>query len=280
MARSRKNLVGQKFNRWTVISFDKISNNNTYWICKCECGTQKSVEQYSLTHGKSKSCGCLNLEKLRGRFIDLTGQKIGKWSVICKAENNGKKIYWHCRCECGTERDVAAGNLLNRESLSCGCTRNENTSIANSTHGLSQTRLYQCYHSMMARCYDIKNQSYIRYGAKGITVCPEWQGKNGFTNFAEWALSHGYADNLTLDRYPNQKGNYEPKNCRWATPKQQANNFSRNVLITKDGETHTMREWCDKLGLNYYMVASRYENGWDEDKLLIPPTRKAWNRKE
>lgn len=215
-----------------------------------------------------------------GKAIDLTNQKIGKWTVLYQVENRGKNRFWRCRCECGTEKDVRAGNLLQHISLSCGCARNENTSKANSTHGLSQTRLYQCYHAMVKRCFDTNDKSYKRYGAKGITVCPEWLGEHGFERFAEWALSHGYTDFLTLDRYPNQKGNYEPSNCRWATAKQQANNFSRNVLITKDGETHTMREWCEMLGLNYWMVASRYENGWDEDKLLIPPTRKAWNRKE
>ena len=166
-----------------------------------------------------------------GSFIDLTNQQIGKWTVLYRADNKNNRIYWHCQCECGTIRDVSAGNLLNDTTQCCGCTRAENTSKANSKHHLAHTRIYYCYHSMINRCYKQTNKSYYRYGAKGIKVCDEWLGEHGFENFTKWAFANGYTDELTLDRYPNQKGNYEPSNCRWATYKMQANNFSRNILI-------------------------------------------------
>lgn len=98
-------------------------------------------------------------------------------------------------------------------------------------------------------------------------------GAHGFENFAEWSFLNGYDEGLTLDRYPNQKGNYEPSNCRWVTNKQQSNNRKSNVYITRDGITHTMSEWCDILGMNYGTVNSRRQNGWDEDKLFDPPKR-------
>lgn len=271
-------ITGEKFNRWTVLGFDRKEGKIRYWLCQCDCGTKRSIEQYSLVHGLSKSCGCLIIDNLKERFVDLTGKKIGKWTVLYKAENHGNHIFWHCICECGTERDVAASNLLSETSTSCGCKRIETTKISNSTHGMRYSRLYSIYRGMIGRCTKENNKSYEKYGAKGITVCQEWQGENGFVNFAEWALSNGYEEDLTLDRYPNQDGNYEPSNCRWATYKQQANNVRKNVLITKDGVTHTMSEWCEILGLSYHMVASRHKNGWDEDKLLIPPVRKS--RKE
>jgi len=65
---------------------------------------------------------------------------------------------------------------------------------------------------------------YYRYGGRGIKVCKEWQK---FTVFYKWALESGYQDNLTIDRI-NNDGNYEPKNCRWSTPKEQAANRTNN----------------------------------------------------
>ena len=102
-------------------------------------------------------------------------------------------------------------------------------------HGLSKTRLYNIYSGMKQRCYNHNNQHYQWYGGKGITICNEWLGDNGLQNFFEWSLSHGYNENLTIDRLDSSKG-YSPDNCQWITSsvnsgKAHMSNSKNNIAI-------------------------------------------------
>lgn len=87
-------------------------------------------------------------------------------------------------------------------------------------HGMSRTRLHQCWRDMKQRCRNPKNQFYYCYGGRGITYCNEWEE---FIPFMRWALANGYDETLTLERI-NNDGNYEPNNCTWATQQEQSLN--------------------------------------------------------
>ena len=130
---------------------------------------------------------------------------------------------------------------------------------------VSGTRLYIIWQGMKQRCYDASCNCYPRYGGRGVTICEEW--RNGSEAFQAWALSHGYREDLTIDRI-DVNGNYEPGNCRWATWKEQANNTRRNRYITYNEVTHTLTEWADIFGINYGTLRSRLDNGWSVERAL------------
>lgn len=124
-------------------------------------------------------------------------------------------------------------------------------------------RLYKIYLHMKDRCYDINNNDYHRYGARGIKICDEWL--NDFMNFYNWAINNSYQDDLTIDRTDNND-DYKPSNCTWATKKQQARNTRRNRMITINGETRCLVEWCEILNLNYNKTKRRLHRGWSIER--------------
>lgn len=264
-------LTGQRFGRLVVESFAGRVNKRSYWNCICDCGNKHTVRADILKRGDSQSCGCYNSDYHKKYAKDLTGQRFGYWTVLYRAENKGDRAAWYCRCDCGTERVVSSALLLSGESLSCGCYNRKMSSIKGSTHGMSGTRIYSIYQGMKDRCYNPNNKKYHLYGGRGIKVCDEWLGEQGFIHFMKWALDNGYDKSLSIDRYPNKDGNYEPSNCRWATYEEQSNNLKTNHLVTYKGETHTIAEWSKITGINKNTLWYRVQNSWSEDRIFSPP---------
>lgn len=198
-----------------------------------------------------------------GQIIDLTGKKFGKLTVIKISSNREKNgsLRWICKCECGNVKEIRGSHLKSGLTTSCGCKtkifRDKNT---------KNIPLYATRATMIARCYNPHNQKYKRYGARGITVCEEW--RKSFLSFYTWAHENGYRKGLTLDRI-NNDGNYEPSNCRWATPKQQANNASFNRIIEYNGEKHNLCEWSAITGVKRETIAHRLNKGWETGKALF-----------
>lgn len=209
-------------------------------------------------------------------FIDLTGQRFGRLTVISRAENNAQnKAMWNVRCDCGVEKIVSRANLRNGTIVSCGCYARDLHKKQHLKHGESKknkrTRLYVIWCDMRQRCYKKTAIDYERYGWRGIKVCEEWLGTNGYQNFKEWALSNGYAENLTIDRIDNN-GNYNPSNCRWITIQEQANNRRSNHILEFNGKRQTISQWSREFGVSKHLLYSRVVRlGWSVEKALTTP---------
>lgn len=160
------------------------------------------------------------------RRIDITGQRFGRLTVLKRTVNYSKNSVWLCRCECGRTKMVQFGHLRNQLIRSCGCLQRE--LLINGgprlTHGArrfhNSTREYNSWCNMLARCYNNNHHKYHLYGALGVKACKRW--RSSFENFL--ADMGPRPKGKTLDRHPNPYGDYEPDNCRWATPKEQAQN--------------------------------------------------------
>lgn len=137
-------------------------------------------------------------------------------------------------------------------------------------HGLRNHRLYHIWIGMKQRCENPKSSFFRLYGQRGIAVCPEW---HDFMTFYKWAISHGYSENLSIDRIDND-GNYEPQNCRFANAVTQARNKGNNRLLEHNGEVRCLAEWSEITGIPIPTIGLRIDRGWKiDDALTVKPSK-------
>lgn len=267
-----KDLLGKQYGDLKIIeklgSREKRGRNEIYWKCKCICGNEIELTTDMLSRGK-KNCGCKNPKNK-----NLIGEKFGRLTVINYiSKDKNKQRIWLCKCDCGNEKMVPTKYLTSGDTKSCGCllsdTSREYYSKLNLTHGMTHTKLHIKWQGMIDRCYRKTTNGYENYGGRGIKVCNEWTDKeNGFINFYNWAIKSGYKDGLTIDRI-DANGDYKPNNCRWATFKEQNNNKRNNCFLEYNGERHTLKEWSEKLNLNYDTIRCRKSKGWNNHEILF-----------
>lgn len=125
-----------------------------------------------------------------------------------------------------------------------------------------------CWTLMKSRCYNPRDKNYQVYGGSGITVCDRWRA-----SFDDFLADVGPRPSLlhSLDRYPNQSGNYEPGNVRWATQKQQTRNMRTNHLVSAFGKTQCLADWATELGLKQGQIQNRLRLGWSIERLFTEP---------
>ena len=204
---------------------------------------------------------------------DLTGQKFGRLTATHIAEKAGKSrgLNWAVSCDCGAQKTVRACALLSGATQSCGCHRREVAKKAGDrsrTHGQSKDSIYNIWDSMHQRCTNPNRKDFVKYGARGISVCERWKEFHNF--FADMGDKPA---GMSLDRVDNSKG-YSPENCRWATAKQQNRNQSSNVNITFNGETMCINAWAEKTGINEITLHARLQMyRWPVARALTTPVK-------
>lgn len=248
---------GDRFNSLSILEEVQVEKGKKRrFRCQCDCGNVIEVNLNNLTSGHVKSCGKCNYKEIK------IGDVFSHWTVIGDfirdEKSHHKKYLCECDCENKTHKYVDEHNLKKGKSISCGCVTAEVNRKRMTKHSGVGTRLFTIWVSMRDRCNNPNNHAYKNYGGRGISICPEW---DEYVVFKEWALSHGYTDELTIDRI-NVNGNYEPANCRWATTKEQGFNRRNNVRITYNGETHTISEWAEITGIRRQLISARYHNGY------------------
>lgn len=209
----------------------------------------------------------------------LVGEVDGVLKIIAfeglKLTNTGHHVsMYRVKClHCGQEQILSLSSLRRNTGTGCWYCR-----IGRRTHGESDTRLYNIWEKIKGRCFNDTDAAYSRYGGRGITMCDEWNGENGYINFRAWALSNGYKRHLSIDRI-NNDGNYEPSNCRWADRFTQANNKRNNTIIICDGKSLTLAEWSRETGIKSHTIHARLKAGWSAEKALYTKAREQKARK-
>lgn len=163
---------------------------------------------------------------------------------------------WRCLCVCGTLTDVATAKLNGGRTQSCGCLHKEVIRQTPKTHGMRDSREYQSWAHMKYRCHNPNYPRYALWGGRGITVCERWR-----EDFSAFFADMGPCPaGMTIDRIDNNKG-YEPGNCRWATPKEQANNLRTTRRVTFEGQEKTISEWAETWGCSRDAIKLRLKRG-------------------
>lgn len=190
-----------------------------------------------------------------------TGYRFGRLVVEAVYRSSNRRGFTiRVRCRCGKKKTIRASVFRDGRAKSCGCGTGWHK------HGMSRSNEYAIWANMIDRCLNSRNSSYARYGGRGIRVCSAW--RESFENFyrdvgPRPSLKH------SLDRFPDNNGNYEPGNIRWATRREQQNNTSRNRFITTRGLTLTVAEWARRSGNLQAVISDRLDKNWDVDRAIF-----------
>lgn len=198
-----------------------------------------------------------------GNLRSLEGKNFGNLLVLGRAGRAKGRVLWRCRCSCGAEVDVPAPRLYQGRQKSCGQAHRYRQPF-NELVRMEQS----CWRAMLERCYNEKNPAFKNYGGRGIRVHSKWR-----KDFQQFVADIGPrpSDKHSLDRYPDNNGDYEPSNVRWATAKQQARNTRVTVRVMIDGVSVPLIDYANKVGVNNQMLKRRLKRGWKlEDALTMP----------
>lgn len=197
------------------------------------------------------------------------GDRFGRLVILDIVLDRKSRVYrCLCRCDCGIEGRFQLSNIRRGATRSCGCYRREVTAARDTVHAMFGTPTYRAWTNMRRRCRDTSSVSWPSYGARGITVCPEWE-----SSFRAFFEDMGLRpEGTTLDRRDVNK-NYCKENCRWASRLVQARNKTNNRYMECDGERLTITEWASRLGCDASTIHMRIKLGWTTERAVKTPVR-------
>ncbi len=212
---------------------------------------------------------------MAARILDADGnlrkdipRRFGRLEIVGVVGKSPSGLKVACKCDCGNETEVFLTNLRkNGHTRSCGCLQQESRGANSTKHGMTETAEFRIWSAMLRRCSNKNCEEYSRYGGRGIVVCDRWKDFAMF--FEDMGLRpssrHG------IDRHPDNNGNYEPGNCRWATYTENARNTRRNRVLEFNGESLCVSEWAERLGCRVHFLIARLNRGWSIEKTLTTP---------
>ena len=195
------------------------------------------------------------------------GKRYGRLLVTGFSHKVGRLYYYNCLCDCGKEVVKSSTYLFHPQTFphqSCGCWHREVNIKASQTHKMSKTPTYKTWCEIKHRCYNQNCSQYKNYGARGIRMCDRW-----FYSYENFLEDMGERpEGMSIDRI-DVNGNYEPSNCRWADSETQCNNRRNNIYIEYNGETKTLKQWCDIFEMDYLNVKGAYHRGLHSFEWLV-----------
>lgn len=190
------------------------------------------------------------------RAAEIAGVRFGRLTALHAAGVllHGKRA-WFCRCDCGGAKVATASHLRSGLVKSCGCLHGGKI-----THGMTVGKArpveYNSWSAMRDRCANPNNRHYPHYGGRGIRVCQRWQS---FERFYE-DMGPKPTGRHSIERVDNN-GHYEPSNCTWADPREQARNRRNSVSVRLGDEEISVPEAAAQTGLAVSTIYSRITAG-------------------
>lgn len=244
----KNDIVGKKFDDYTVLSCIKDSNPLEYMV-KCKCGVERKMLRNNLLKNRHKFCRCANNSE------NIAGQRFGRLVAVELVRSEGEKRFWKCDCDCGETYVVNKVGLKSGHTRSCGCLFNDTVVASLTKHGHASrdkaSRTYKCYHSMKSRCTSPSHENNKVY--KDISVCSRWL--ESFENFLE-DMGEAPTEKHEIDRIDPEKDYYK-ENCRWVTKKQNCynkrgkkNTTSQYKGVSFDSTRKRNKRWKAQLTIN------------------------------
>lgn len=239
----------------------------------CDCGNVSVVAGGNLVKGHTKSCGCYQREitgivKSKNLTVEISGVRFGEALVIKRAHKIGRNYSWECLCmNCGSITYVLKRSLTSSNDRKCNqCYRSfhsEKIQIHGHARTNNVTPTFVSWSAMKTRCLNKNSHAYSQYGGRGISICDRWLNGDGVLNgFQCFLLDMGERpEGKTIDRFPNKRGNYDPQNCRWATPVQQMRNRVDNVMLKFHGALLPLVEVAELMGVSSKSLRRKVESG-------------------